>query len=170
MSIKSYLLILFHLVPWTLGMGTAFYFAFAAVPYANKYLEGELRLQALKRHIRFYHISFLLMMSLMVVTGAFRLTDYKIALGVQYFANVSTVLIIKLLIFFAVYLLAAYQSFALGLRITGQGEKAMYDKVDAELIDSVTKKMRKIAILNLFLMTATAYVGLMLSRIPYFHQ
>jgi hypothetical protein len=168
MSIKSYLLILFHLIPWTIGMGSAFYFAFGAVPLANRYLQGEERLLSLRRNVKFYHITFLLTMSLMVVTGAWRLTDYKIALGVQYFSDISTVLIIKLLIFFVVYILAAYQSFGLGLRITGQGEKAMQDPVAADLVDGVVNRMRRIAILNLFLMTATAYVGLMLSRIPYF--
>ncbi len=168
MSIKSYLLILSHLIPWTLGMGSAFYFAFAAVPIANRYLQGDQRLQSLKRNIKFYHITFLLTMSLMVVTGAFRLTDYKIELGMQYFSDVSTVLIVKLLIFFVVYILAAYQSFGLGLRVTGQGEKAMYDAVPADLVERVVGKMRGIAILNLILMTAAAYAGLILSRIPYF--
>jgi hypothetical protein len=167
MSIKSYLLILFHLVPWTLGMGSAFYFAFAAVPLANR-LPGPERLLALRRNVKFYHITFLLTMSLMVITGAWRLTDYKIALGTQYFNDVSNVLIVKLLIFFAVYILAAYQSFGLALRLTGTGEKAMEDEVPAALVDGVVHKMRSIAVLNLFLMTATAYVGLMLSRIPYF--
>jgi len=166
MGIQSYLLILSHLVCWTLGMGCAFYFAFAAVPLANK-LQGEERLVALRRHAKFYHVTFLLTMSLMVVTGAIRLTDYKIVMGIKYFSDVSTVLIVKLLIFFAVYILAAYQSFGLGLRITGTGEKAMEDQVPAELVDSVVGRMRSIAILNLFLMSATAYVGLMLSRIPY---
>jgi len=168
MSAKSYLLILFHLIPWTIGMGVAFYFAFAAVPMANRHLEGEARLQALRRNVKFYHVTFLIAMSLMVITGAFRLTDYKIALGVQYFSNVSTVLIVKLLIFFAVYLLAAYQSFGLGLRITGTGEQAMHDQVASDLVDKTVSRMRTIAILNLCLMSATAYMGLMLSRIPYF--
>ncbi|MCC6273702.1 MAG: hypothetical protein IT572_09585 [Deltaproteobacteria bacterium] len=168
MSVESYLLILSHLVIWTLGMGVAFYFAFAAVPMVNKHMQGEERLVALRRHAKFYHITFLLTMSLMVVSGAIRLTDYKIVLGLQYFSDVSTVLIVKLLIFFIVYILAAYQSFGLALRITGTGEKAMDDKVPAELVDKVVGRMRTIAILNLFLMTAAAYVGLMLSRIPYF--
>lgn len=149
-------------------MGVAFYFAFAAVPLANKQLQGEERLVALRRHAKFYHVTFLLTMSLMVVTGAWRLTDYKIFLGMKYFNDVSTVLIVKLLIFFAVYILAAYQSFGLALRITGTGEKAMQDSVSAELVDGVVGRMRSIAILNLILMSATAYVGLMLSRIPYF--
>ncbi len=149
-------------------MGAAFYFAFAAVPLSNRYLQGEERLQALKRNVKFYHITFLLAMSLMVVTGAWRLTDYKIALGMQYFSDVSTVLIVKLAIFFVVYILAAYQSFALGLRITGTGDKAITDFVPGELVDGVVRKMRSIAMLNLLLMSAAAYAGLMLSRIPYF--
>jgi len=168
MSVKSYLLILFHLIPWTIGMGSAFYFAFGAVPMANRTLAGEERLRSLRRNVKFYHVTFLLAMSLMVVTGAFRLTDYKIALGTQYFSDVSTVLIVKLLIFFVVYILAAYQSFGLGLRITGTGEQAMGDEVAADLVDKTVSRMRSIAILNLFLMSATAYAGLMLSRIPYF--
>lgn len=168
MSIQSYILILLHLLPWTVAAGVAFYFAFAAVPMTNRYMQGEERLQALKRHAKFYHVTFLLTLSLMVVTGAWRLTDYKIALGIQYFADVSTVLIVKLLIFFAVYILAAYQSFGLGLRITGTGEKAITDAVPAALVESVIAKMRTIAIVSLGLMTATAYAGLMLSRIPYF--
>lgn len=167
MSIKSYLLILLHLVPWTLGMGCAFYFAFGAVPMANR-LHGQDRLQALRRNVKFYHITFLLTMSMMVITGAWRLTDYKVALGTQYFNDVSTVLIVKLLIFFVVYILAAYQSFGLALRLTGTGERAMEDEVPPALIESVVGKMRSIAVLNLFLMTAIGYVGLMLSRIPYF--
>ncbi|MFO1463144.1 MAG: hypothetical protein U1F66_05160 [bacterium] len=168
MGIQSYLLILSHLVCWTIGMGVSFYFAFAAVPMINKHMEGEARLVALRRNAKFYHVTFLLTMSLMVVTGAIRLTDYKIVMGLQYFSAVSTVLIVKLLIFFVVYILAAYQSFGLGLRITGTGEQAMADQVPAALVDKAVGRMRSIAILNLFLMTATAYVGLMLSRIPYF--
>jgi len=78
-------------------------------------------------------------------------------------------LIVKLVLFFIVYILAAYQSFGLGLRVTGQGDKAMDDHVDASLVDGVFHKMRWIAIINLILMTVTAYVGLELSRIPYFH-
>jgi hypothetical protein len=168
MSVQSSLLILLHLLPWTVGMGVAFYFAFAAVPLVNRFLQGEERLQALRRHAKFYHVTFLLTMSLMVVTGAWRLTDYKIALGLQYFSDVSVVLIAKLIVFFVIYILAAYQSFALGLRITGTGEKAMSDHVPAELVDRIIGRMRNIAVLNLVLMSATAYAGLMLSRIPYF--
>lgn len=168
MSIESYLLILSHLVCWTIGMGVCFYFAFGAVPMINKHLEGEARNVALRRHVKFYHVTFLLTMSLMVVTGAIRLTDYKVVLGMQYFNDVSTVLIVKLLIFFAVYILAAYQSFGLALRLTGTGEKAMEDHVPDALVDKIVGRMRNIAILNLILMSATAYVGLMLSRIPYF--
>ena len=104
----------------------------------------------------------------MVITGAWRLTDYKVALGIQYFSDVSTVLLIKLGLFLVVYLLAAYQSFGLGLRLTGQGEKAMGDEVSAEVVDQIVGKMRTIAIINLVIMSATAYVGLILSRIPYF--
>jgi hypothetical protein len=167
MSIKSYLLILLHLVPWTLGMGSAFYFAFGAVPMANR-LVGAERIQALRRNVKFYHITFLLTMSLMVITGAWRLTDYKVALGIQYFNDVANVLIVKLLLFFVVYILAAYQSFGLALRLTGTGEQAMADAVPASLVESIVGRMRSIAVLNLFLMTAIGYVGLMLSRIPYF--
>lgn len=148
-------------------MGSAFYFAFGAVPMANRLPEPE-RLQSLRRNVKFYHLTFLLTMSCMVVTGAWRLTDYKIALGMQYFNDISTVLIIKLLLFFAVYILAAYQSFGLALRLTGTGEKAMSDEVPAELVDGIVGRMRSIAVLNLFLMAAVAYMGLMLSRIPYF--
>lgn len=169
MSIKSYLLILFHIVPWALGMGAVFYFAFVAVPLANRLLDGERRLNFLRWNIKYYSPFFLLMMSLMVISGAWRLTDYKIALGLQYFSEVSTVLIIKLVLFFIIYLLAAYQSFGLGLRVTGQGEQAMQDPVAAELVDRVVRKMQRIAWINLILMTLTAYVGLMLSRIPYFN-
>lgn len=149
-------------------MGVAFYFAFGAVPMINKHLQGQERNVALRRHVKFYHVTFLLTMSLMVVTGAIRLTDYKVVLGMQYFNDISTVLIVKLLIFFAVYILAAYQSFGLALRLTGTGEKAMEDHVPDELVDKIVGRMRNIAILNLILMSATAYVGLMLSRIPYF--
>jgi len=167
MSLKSYLLILFHLVPWALGMGAVFYFAFVAVPLANRYLKGEERLKFLRRNVKYYSPFFLLMMSIVVVTGAWRLTDYKVVLGIQYFSDVSTVLIIKLSLFLVIYLLAAYQSFGLGLRITGQGEKAMGDEVPEAVVDGVVKKMRTIAYVNLALMTITAYVGLVLSRIPY---
>lgn len=169
MSVKSYMLILFHLVPWALGMGAAFYFAFIAVPLANRFLEGELRTKFIRWNIKYYSPFLLLMLSIVVVTGAWRLTDYKIVLGLQYFQDVSTVLIIKLILFFVVYILAAYQSFGLGLRVTGQGDKAMEDSVDAAIVDGVFKKMKWIAVINLIVMTATAYVGLELSRIPYFH-
>jgi hypothetical protein len=168
MSVKSYLLILFHLLPWALGMGAVFYFAFIAVPVANKLLEGEKRLQFIRWNIKYYSPFFLLMMSIVVVTGAWRLTDYKIVLGIQYFQDVSTVLIVKLILFFIIYILAAYQSFGLGLRVTGQGDKAMEDPVAGNIVDRVFKKMRIIAIINLVLMSAAAYVGLELSRIPYF--
>jgi len=168
MSVKSYLLILFHLLPWALGMGAAFYFAFISVPVANKLLEGEKRLQFIRWNIKYYSPFFLLMMSIVVVTGAWRLTDYKVVLGIQYFHDVATVLIVKLALFLVVYLLAAYQSFGLGLRVTGQGDQAMEDSVGAEVVDRVFKKMRIITIINLIFMSAAAYVGLELSRIPYF--
>jgi len=60
-------------------------------------------------------------------------------------------------IFFVIYILAAYQSFALGLRITGTGEKAISDFVPSELVDRIVGKMRNIAILNLLLMSATSH-------------
>ncbi len=167
MGFKAYLLIVLHLVPWALGMGASFYFAFVAVPLANRFLEGEVRLQFLRRNVKYYSPFFLLMMSIVVVTGAWRLTDYKVILGVQYFQNVATVLVIKLILFLTIYLIAAYQSFALGLRITGQGEKAMSDPVAAELVDRTVQKMRLLAGVNLALMTITVFVGLVLSRIPY---
>ncbi|MCB1214957.1 MAG: hypothetical protein KDK66_05715, partial [Deltaproteobacteria bacterium] len=134
----------------------------------NRYLKGKERVQFLRRNVKYYSPFFLFMMSIMVVTGAWRLTDYKTAFGLRYFEEVSTVLIGKLVIFLVVYLLAAYQSFGLGLRITGQGDKAMEDEVDAQLVDRVVSRMRLIATINLVLMTLTAAVGLILSRIPYF--
>lgn len=170
MNVQSYLLILFHLVPWALGMGAAFYFAFVAVPLANRYLQGKEKIQFLRRNVKYYSPFFLLMMSIVVVTGAWRLTDYKTIFGLRYFEEVATVLIAKLGLFLVVYLLAAYQSFALGLRITGQGEKAMQDEVEAKLVQKVVTRMRWIAVINLVLMTLTAAVGLILSRIPYFNM
>jgi len=158
---------MFHLLPWALGMGSAFYFAFIAVPVGNRLLEGDARLKFLRWNVKYYSPFFLLMMSIVVVTGAWRLTDYKIVLGIQYFSDVSTVLLIKLGLFFVVYILAAYQSFGLGLRITGQGDKAMEDPVEAQKVDQVVSKMRIIAIINIIVMSAAVYVGLVLSRIPY---
>ncbi len=168
MSISSYLLILFHLVPWTIGMGAAFYFAFGAIPMAKRFSNEADRLRSLRSNIKFYHITFLLTMSLMVVTGAFRLTDYKIVFGTQYFHKVAYVLVFKLLLFLVIYMLAAYQSFGLGLRVTGTGKQAMEDQVPAELVMDVAKRMRWISILNLLLMTIAGYLGLVLSRMPYF--
>lgn len=167
MSLADYLLILLHIVPWALGMGASFYFSFIAIPMANRYLEGDKRLEFLRRNVRYYSPFFLLMMSVVVVSGAFRLTDYKHAFGRGYFEAVATPLIAKLAFFLVVYVLAAYQSFGLGLRITGVGEKAMGEKVELDIIELTIQKMRTIAIINLLFMTVAALIGLKLSRISY---
>jgi hypothetical protein len=167
MTFSSYLLILFHLLPWTIGMGAAFYFVFGAVPLSNRIAHEEDRLRSLRFHIKFYHITFLIAMSIMVITGAFRLTDYKIAFGTQYFHKVAYVLIFKLLIFLVIYLLAAYQSFGLALRVTGTGAQAMEDQVSSEVVMGVVQKMKLITYLNLLLMSVAGYLGLILSRMPF---
>lgn len=68
--------------------------------------------------LRFYHPFLLFLLGLLLMTGAFLLTDLKIALGVDFFTITFKALGLKLLLVFFLILYSTHQFFGVGLKLT----------------------------------------------------
>jgi putative copper export protein len=157
-------LALFHLIGVVVAVGGLVFLVFIFLPVADDDFSKKERHRMVAKAIKRFHPLLLLCYGLLILTGAWMITRYKIDAGVNYFSEYGRPLIFKLTLVFLSILLSCYQFFGLGLPILYAVEEA-YDSFDKKALESKITQMRWVALANIVLLIFIIYLGLVITRI-----
>ena len=154
-----------HLVAAALYLGGTLTMGAAVLPAFRG--EGDAgRRATLARILRVAHPVSLASLGILVLTGAGGVTALKGAYGAQFAARWFGPLGLKLLLVFVLLLVASYEFFGLGLRLTraaareAAGERGLAPGVHARLV----ARLQTVALANGLLGAAASLLGLVLAR------
>jgi uncharacterized membrane protein len=154
-----------HLVAAALYLGGTLTLGAAVLPAFRG--EGDAgRRATLARILRVAHPVSLASLGILVLTGAGGVTALKEAYGAQFAARWFGPLGLKLLLVFILLLVASYEFFGLGLRLTraaareAAGEEGLAPEVHARLV----ARLQSVALANGLLGAAASILGLVLAR------
>ncbi|HVN85661.1 MAG TPA: hypothetical protein VMW17_12535 [Candidatus Binatia bacterium] len=149
-----------------IGMGTYFGSTLAIVlfvlPMARAEDDPAARRRLLSRALRVYNPLVIAALGVMLMTGAFNLTSYKAALRGTFFAELGSVLIWKLSLFFVLMITATYSVFGLGHRLVRFEQ--WQEPVDAAKEDGIVRRLSSSLVVALLLTAAIAWLGLRLAH------
>jgi len=128
-----------------------------AIPRARSESDPAARLARAARAMKVYDPLSLAVLGVMVMTGAFALTDYKDALRERFFQQMGIVLSWKLGFTFILIIVAAYLAFGLGNRLVGQTELA--EPPSAEWVASMLTRIQITAVLALVLCGVISWIA-----------
>jgi len=151
------MLLQLHLLATGLYLGTTAGLALFTVPRARRTADGAARRTALARCLRIYDPLAIALLGVMVMTGAWSITEYKQALGTTYFADFGSHLVWKLGLAFLVVMSGTYIAFGLGHRLVRQDEWG--EAVDEAKLRSMTSRIAGAAWFTVALTVATIAVA-----------
>ena len=149
-----------HLLAVIGGLGGSFFMVFILSPVAKKNLDQEKFQLLIGNLIRRFHPFVLGCYGVLILTGAWMLTRYKIDAGINYFDEYGTLLFAKLGLVFVAIMIACYQFFGLGTMIVAmiQGE------IDKKDLPKKLKLLRLTSLINFCILLTVVFLGLALTR------
>lgn len=148
----------FHLLATGLYLGTTAGLALFTVPQARRTADGTARRAALARSLRIYDPLAIALLGVMVMTGAWSITELKQTLGTNYFVDFGSHLVSKLGLAFLVVMSGTYIAFGLGHRLVRQHEWG--DEVDEAKLRGMTSRLAGAAWFTVALTIATIFVAM----------
>jgi hypothetical protein len=155
-------LYLSHLAALALYLASCLYVILVLLPIAAATKDARAQRRLLARSFRILNPVAIGALGVVLMTGAFRLTDVKARLGPLFFREVGLPLAVKLALAFLVINVATYVAFGLGYRVVRahQGDVA----VDARWQRSVLVRTAFATCLAIGLTLATIHVSLRLGQ------
>jgi uncharacterized membrane protein len=150
-----------HLLAMAAYLGSTLALAVVFLPTMAAVTDPALQRRLLARGLRPYNVLSVGALGVLVITGASRLTDYKMVLG-QDFGRLIWPLVGKLSLTFVLVMLATYLSFGLAHRLVVAELGAL--PVDAARQTGMIRRMRVAAWLGVALAAWTTWVGIGLAR------
>ncbi|MGH7803125.1 MAG: hypothetical protein ACREQJ_02155 [Candidatus Binatia bacterium] len=132
------------------------------VPFIREAAEPEERRRRFARIARAYNPIAIGSMGVAIMTGAFNLTDYKARLGPRFFAELGGVLGWKLLLVFALVMVAT--SLAFGIAHRTVREEEWNEPVDAAALDSRLRRVPGMLWTALAIAGAVFWLGLAMAH------
>ncbi len=137
------------------------------LPAAEKITDEPTRRAALIQGFKFYNPFSIATLGVLVMTGAFRLTDLKASMKFDYFSRIGTILSIKLLLVFLLIFLQTYLTFGIAFRIGRQEEVAAHgdgEPFTVEKVNSMLRRIRSMAWVTIVLAAAIVFVAIRMAR------
>ena len=106
-----------HLLAFAAYTGSTLTIVLISVPHARAQADAEGKLRAIAAAMRVYDPLSIATLGVMVMTGAFQLTDYKAAMRATYFEQIGGPLAWKLFFSFLLINVGAYVAFGIGHRL-----------------------------------------------------
>ena len=151
-----------HLLALTAYMGAIAGLAFVVLPSLSAIETHEARLKLLGRSLKFYNPIQSGALGMLVLSGAFQVTDLKSAYRGSFAKEFGAMLALKLALAFFLILFSTYQSMGVALRFVRRYEGG--DAIAPEELEAVTKRLRGSTVFLLLLSAATAWTGMQLAR------
>jgi len=158
---------------WLHLLGLAGYFGvqcalvYMLLPAAEKITDEATRRAALIAGFKFYNPFSIATLGVLVMTGAFRLTDLKASMKFDYFSRIGTILSIKLLLVFLLIFLQTYITFGIAFRIGRQEEVAAHgdgEPFTVEKVNSMLRRIRSMAWVTIVLAAAIVFAAIRMAR------
>lgn len=131
--------------------------AFVSLPRARAQPDAAARLGSIARAMQIYDPLTIALLGINLMTGAFAITNYKAALGPEFFARMGIPLAWKLLFAFLLINLAAYIAFGIGHRLVS---RVHWDEpLDPAWVDSMLKRLQVSLILALLLVAVIVWIA-----------
>jgi hypothetical protein len=141
--------IFLHVLGVVISLGTGIFFALIFYP-SLKVLEDPN-----------FHPLFLFGICLCFMTGAFQLTDLKLAFGTEYFTKLSSPLMWKFGMTLLIFLIASMQCFGMGLKLGRMVNGVIPGDLARQ--EYYAKKIWRAQFSNLIFLSMTLWMGLQLS-------
>ena len=148
----------FHLLATGLYLGATAGLALFTVPQARRISDAAARRTALARSLRIYDPLAIALLGVMVMTGAWSITEYKQTLGTNYFADFGAHLVWKLGLAFLVVMSGTYIAFGLGHRLVREDEWG--EAPDEPRLRGMTSRLAGAAWITVVLTVATIVVAM----------
>src|SRR5436305_3091084 len=155
--LTAQLIVWLHVLALSGYFGAQFGMLYMLLPAAAAAPDEAARRAALIRRFKFYSPFSIGMLGLLVITGAWRLTDLKASMKLNYFALIGRPLSIKLLLAFLVIFIQTYIAMGLVYRIGRQEEVAAHGDGPAftvEQVDRILLQARRMAWVTIILTAA----------------
>lgn len=128
-----------------------------AIPAARRVSDPQARLARAAAAMKLYDPFSIAVLGVIVMTGAFALTDYKDALRERFFAEMGAYLMWKLSASFALILLGSYLAFGLGNRLVSASERDA--PPHGAWVDSMMTRIQVTAVVLLLLCAAIVRIA-----------
>ena len=116
------------------------------------------RVRLFIRSFRIYNPIQVAVLGVLVLTGAFQITDLKESYGASFAAHYGTILGGKLLLSFLIVMVGTYQCLGIGHRFVRAYETG--DEPSFQRLQTVMKRLQYASLLNVVLLTGTIYLGI----------
>lgn len=147
-----------HLLATGLYLGATAGLALFTVPQARRTADGAALRRALAYTLRIYDPLAIALLGVMVMTGAWSITELKQTLGTNYFVDFGAHLVWKLGLAFLVVMSGTYIAFGLGHRLVRQDEWG--EEVDEAKLRGMTSRLAGAAWFTVALTIATIVVAM----------
>ncbi|HUI27745.1 MAG TPA: hypothetical protein VL403_16800 [Candidatus Kryptonia bacterium] len=151
-----------HLLGMAVYFGATVAVVLMVLPLARAEEDPVARRRLLFRALRVYNPLVIAVLGIVLMTGAFNLTNYKAALRGTFFAELGYVLAWKLGLFFVLMITATYSVFGLGHRLVRFEQ--WQEPVDVAKEDGIVRRLSGALIVALLLTAAITWLGLMLAH------
>jgi len=165
--LETEFLIWLHVLAMAGYLGVQCALIYMLLPAAEKIPDDPTRRAALIQGFKFYNPFSIATLGVLVITGAFRLTDLKASMKFDYFSRIGATLSLKLLLAFVLIFLQTYITFGLAFRIGRQEEVAAHGDgppLTVEQVNRILKRIRSIAWLTIALTAAIVFVALRMAK------
>ena len=147
---------LLHYILISTFLGGQFYYLLILQPASYDFFSKNEQIRFLQNVLKKQNPVLLLVLCLVVLTGGFMITPLKSALGANYYSGFGAKLLWKLLFFFMVFFVTAYQTLAVGFRIRFLSPEGMQADLGKHL-NQVRTLMTVTSILNIAIMSWILY-------------
>ncbi len=147
-----------HLLALTVYLGSLVVFWFFTLFPLSRLEAHETQVKFLVGRLRIYNPVQIGALGVLIITGAFQLTDLKEAHRALFTKEFGESLSLKLLLAFFVILFSTYQAMGVGHRFVRRSEAP--DPVSPEELRSVTKRLQYLTVFILALTLVTVWVSI----------
>lgn len=164
---ESDFLVWIHMLAMAAYFGAQFSLIYMLMPAAAQVKDEATRRAVLIAGFRFYNPFTIAVLGVIVITGAFHLTDLKASMKLDYFSRVGPTLELKLLLAFLLIFVQTYITFGLAFRIGRQEEVAAHgdgEPFTVEKIDSMLRRIRSMTWVTIILAAAIVLVSMRMTQ------
>lgn len=146
-----------HLTALTVYLGSVIGLGWILLPALSSIKNHEGQVDLLVRSLKLYNPLQIGALGLLVISGAFQLTDLKAAYRELFVKELGMTLGLKLILSFVVIVLSTYQSMGVAHRFVRRYEGG--EPLSPQELQSVTQRLKFLTFSILLLAVATAWLG-----------